>query len=248
MFVNKKNLLILFIVFLFSKFSTLVNAGDVVENYLVLMNQRVDVERIELEHYLKDVIEGEKKGVIYFYHIQSEFCNFNLYLKSKTEKKNYTLEIDGKNFYSMEHYLHYSKVMLVINDTTGKFTEEQKIVAKYLADKIENPRDKDPEIAKKIGGIAPYAGKIWREKRGEILLKGLRAKFTQFEDYKKALLSTENKIIIEHAKSDRIWGDGYLKKGIKLPTYEDPEVTDYKELKEPNLLGKALMIIRDELK
>jgi len=59
--------------------------------------------------------------------------------------------------------------------------------------------------------------------------KALRAKFTQHEKLKKLLLGTENADIIEDAPNDYQWGCG-------------------KDGSGQNLLGKALMDIREELK
>lgn len=61
-----------------------------------------------------------------------------------------------------------------------------------------------------------------------VMLKGLRAKFTQNEGLKEALLSTGNEVIHEDSKTDMFWGwcDG----------------------KGKDKLGYLLMIIRDELR
>ena len=59
------------------------------------------------------------------------------------------------------------------------------------------------------------------------MIIALRAKFTQHPELKQLLLSTGNKILIEHTSNDKYWGDGY---GTGL-----------------NRLGQCLMIIRDEL-
>ena len=62
-----------------------------------------------------------------------------------------------------------------------------------------------------------------------VMIKALQAKFTQHKDLKDILLSTGAKTLIEDAKNDKVWGVGRDGKG-------------------QNLLGKALMQVRDELK
>ena len=70
------------------------------------------------------------------------------------------------------------------------------------------------------------------------MLKGLRLKFTQNERLKEKLLSTGEKMLYETANRDKVWGIGY---GYKQAQQVSPE--QYGQ----NLLGKALMIVIDEL-
>ena len=56
----------------------------------------------------------------------------------------------------------------------------------------------------------------------------------------KNLLSTENKLLIEHTKYDSFWGDGTFKEGDKKGEYK--EVSTYSG---NNNLGRVLMFLRD---
>jgi predicted NAD-dependent protein-ADP-ribosyltransferase YbiA (DUF1768 family) len=62
-----------------------------------------------------------------------------------------------------------------------------------------------------------------------VMLQAVRAKFTQYEELGALLLSTGTKKLIEHTTKDRYWADGGDGSG-------------------KNLLGKILMLVREELR
>lgn len=68
----------------------------------------------------------------------------------------------------------------------------------------------------------------WEEVKDMIMLKALRAKFTQHEDIKKKLIGTGTAELIEHTTNDSYWADGGDGSG-------------------KNMLGKLLMQIREKL-
>uniref|UniRef100_A0A6B2LIP5 NADAR domain-containing protein n=1 Tax=Arcella intermedia TaxID=1963864 RepID=A0A6B2LIP5_9EUKA len=68
----------------------------------------------------------------------------------------------------------------------------------------------------------------WDEKGMEVMLKALRAKFTQHPELSEALKLTTGCWMIEHTKNDKKWGDGLTGDGT-------------------NYLGKLLMLVRKEL-
>ena len=73
-----------------------------------------------------------------------------------------------------------------------------------------------------------------------VIYKGLLEKFRQNEKLKKALLDTGDDILAECAVSDKIWGIGLSMK--------DSNKNDIKRWKGQNLLGFALMLVRNELR
>ena len=73
--------------------------------------------------------------------------------------------------------------------------------------------------------------------------KGLTEKFSQLE-YKAKLLATNNKILVEASLYDKIWGIGYSEKDVLNLSKDDWN----KVLQERNLLGKALMEVRNNFK
>ena len=80
----------------------------------------------------------------------------------------------------------------------------------------------------------------WDYVKYSIVLNGNFYKFTQNEKMLEVLLSTENKILVEASPFDEIWGVGLSEddEKIKNPNY----------WKGQNMLGFALMEVRDEIK
>ncbi|HKY05293.1 MAG TPA: NADAR family protein, partial [Blastocatellia bacterium] len=65
--------------------------------------------------------------------------------------------------------------------------------------------------------------------KDEIMLKAVRAKFTQHKELAEILLDTRGALIVEHTGNDSYWGDGGHGRG-------------------KNMLGQILMRVREELK
>jgi len=65
-------------------------------------------------------------------------------------------------------------------------------------------------------------------------------KFTQHGDLQQRLLATEDKILAEASPIDLVWGIGYAA--------EDVEALDQSAWRGKNLLGEALMSVRQALK
>ena len=84
-----------------------------------------------------------------------------------------------------------------------------------------------------------YNNDIWNEKRYDIMKKALILKFGQNEDIKKILLETNNKILYESSKFDKIWGIGYFPSQV---------INADKNKFGKNLLGLCLMEVRNLLK
>jgi N-glycosidase YbiA len=103
----------------------------------------------------------------------------------------------------------------------------------FQAQKTAKPGDSEairrartPRDGKRMGRIASSRSD-WDELKVGVMLHALRAKFTQHPPLRELLLSTGDRPIFEDSPTDRIWG--YRNGGL-------------------NLLGKALMQIRDELR
>ena len=98
---------------------------------------------------------------------------------------------------------------------------------------------KNPHDAKGIGRqIRNYNDTIWNAKRYSVMVKVLEANF-QNKELKKILLETGDRIIVEASPYDRIWGVGLGENDGDLYTGN---------WRGQNLLGKALMEVRDKLR
>lgn len=133
-------------------------------------------------------------------------------------------KVDGIEFSSMEQYMMYRKAVC-FNDRGS-------------ADKILETDDV-AEIKALGRGVSGYDDHYWNGVRQVIVYEGLVAKFSQNEDLKKSLLETGNDMLAECAVKDRIWGIGL--------SMTDPDRQDMSKWKGQNLLGYALMMVRNKL-
>ena len=128
------------------------------------------------------------------------------------------------SFSSMEQYMMYKK---------AECFKDKDTAAKILA-------TDDVAQIKALGRlVANYNESYWNGVRQIIVFEGLLAKFSQNEDLKERLKSTGNDILAECAVRDRIWGIGLSMK--------DPDRFETDKWNGQNLLGYALMMVRERL-
>lgn len=98
-----------------------------------------------------------------------------------------------------------------------------------------------PKEIKALGRkVKNFDGKIWDEVKYSIVLNGNYKKFSQNTELKKFLLSTGDSILVETSPYDAVWG-------IKMSANDEASANPLK-WKGSNLLGFALMEVRDELR
>ena len=99
----------------------------------------------------------------------------------------------------------------------------------------------DVAVIKALGRqVSGYDDSVWNGIRQIAIYEGLLAKFSQDEELKQQLLATEDAVLAECAVRDRIWGIGL--------SMTDLDRLDRSKWKGQNLLGYALMMVRDKLK
>ncbi len=131
----------------------------------------------------------------------------------------------GRTYHSSEQYLMEQKAL-----TFGDVEIAEKIMASDDLNEI-----------KKLGRkVARYNDALWKTIRGQIMRRGIRAKFQQNPELLYNLLSTGNALIVECAPRDMVWGIGV--------DMEDSRSMDPKEWKGRNLLGRTLMRVREDLR
>lgn len=137
----------------------------------------------------------------------------------------FEFEENGIFYNTAEHYMMAGK---------AKLFNDQQVLEEIL--KAENPNEAK-SLGRKVNNFDP---KIWNEHKYEIVKQGNLLKFSQNEEFEKFLLSTNDKILVEASPYDKIWGIGMLE--------TNPKAQNPSEWNGENLLGFALMEVRDELR
>lgn len=133
--------------------------------------------------------------------------------------------VDGVYYRSAEQYIMAEKARL-FNDVEA--------LGKIM-------RQKSPMIMKKIGrGVKGFDAGKWSEVSYGLVVKGNFAKFSQNVSHGEYLVKTGNDIIVEANPEDVIWGIGMDEK--------EAAKVNPGQWKGKNLLGKALMEVREMLK
>ena len=100
---------------------------------------------------------------------------------------------------------------------------------------------KEPRAMKGYGRLVKnYDEDVWSKIRYEVVVKGNLAKFSQNDSLRNILLNTNDKILVEASPHDTIWGIG-------LGDWNE-DILDESKWRGQNLLGKALMEVREKLK
>lgn len=87
--------------------------------------------------------------------------------------------------------------------------------------------------------VASYDDHIWNGIRQIVIYQGLMAKFSQQPALAESLIHTGDAILAECAVRDKIWGIGL--------SMQDPARLDRSRWQGQNLLGYALMMVRERL-
>lgn len=132
-------------------------------------------------------------------------------------------EVKGIRYPTAEHWMMAKKAELF----------DSEMINEILA-------AKSPSQAKKLGRMVKrFDAKIWDEHKFEFVVEGNFHKFNQNEALKTFLAGTGDKVLVEASPVDKIWGIGMA---VDHPHAENPSLW-----KGENLLGFALMKVRDEL-
>lgn len=133
-------------------------------------------------------------------------------------------EVDGIVYKTAEHWMMAEKARLFNNIE----------ISKKIIDA------KHPMEVKKLGRkVKNFNPDTWNEHKYQIVQQGNYHKFSQHENLKEFLLNTKNRIIAEASPVDPIWGIGIAQ--------DDKNISNPNEWKGENLLGFALMEVRDKL-
>lgn len=127
-------------------------------------------------------------------------------------------------FKTAEHYMMYHKAI---------YFGESVIANKIL-------ESKSPGEAKNLGRtIGSFIDSEWELVRFQIVVHGNFLKFTQNPELGRFLINTNERVLVEASPIDLIWGVGL--------SVDDERINDVKQWKGDNLLGYALMKVRNLL-
>jgi ribA/ribD-fused uncharacterized protein len=134
----------------------------------------------------------------------------------------------GTEFPTCENFMMYCKARL-FNDAA-------------IAEQIRTQQD--PAKVKALGRkVKNFDETIWDQHKFNIVVLGNWLKFTQHEDLADLLLGTNNKILVEAADYDPVWG---IKFSAANAMANHHIWKDFPKGHE-NLLGQALMKVRERL-
>jgi ribA/ribD-fused uncharacterized protein len=133
--------------------------------------------------------------------------------------------VEGINYPTAEHWMMAKKAILF---------QDHEILEKIL-------QAKSPAEAKKLGRkVKNYQEEVWLANRYGIIKEGNFHKFSQNQALKDFLLNTTDRVLVEASPVDSIWGIGMAT--------DNPDIENPEKWKGLNLLGFALMEVRDELR
>ena len=136
-----------------------------------------------------------------------------------------SFDLDDMHFSSVEQYIMYRKCKLFGDDVSA--------VAVLATDDVATQQ----AIGRNARG---YIDAVWAGARQMVAYRALMAKFSQNEVLRQQLLDTGDAYLVECAGSDKIWACG-----IRL---DDDRRFDASNWKGSNILGFALMEVREKLK
>jgi ribA/ribD-fused uncharacterized protein len=122
----------------------------------------------------------------------------------------YPIHVDGREWSTSEHYFQAQKF-------AGRPEEEQVRASPSARD------------AARLGRTLPGLRRDWDAVKDEVMLRALKAKFTQHAELRAQLVATGDSVIVEHTSNDAYWADGGDGSGL-------------------NRLGVLLMQVRAELR
>ena len=193
----------------------------------ILINGKVEIR----------IVEPQKKEYIFFYSAYNEYGFLSNWYPC-------LFSIDGHTFCSSEQFMMYSKAKLFKDEKEMNiilnFCSPEKVKElKEYHQKDKEWEDEQKKLKHEGRNVENYDDKLWREKREEFVYLGILEKFRQNKDLRAKLISTGDKVLVEAARGDKIWGIGMGK--------SNKDIFDEKKWKGLNLLGKLLMKARKNL-
>ncbi len=132
--------------------------------------------------------------------------------------------LSGIKYTSAEQYMMYGKALLF---------EDQETASKIL-------ETSDPKKQKQLGReVQNFNSTVWQDNARRIVYEGNCGKFMQNPNLRDELSATGNKLLVEAAPDDKIWGIGLAA--------EDAAAQDKAVWQGSNWLGYVLTLLREDM-
>lgn len=178
----------------------------------------------EMKYSIKELLKRKDFNELeYVFFWKADATQNNQFCLSQWHTSLFEVDID--DYCCTEQYMMAEKARLF---------EDDEICEKIL--KSKNPAEMQI-LGKKVKN---FKQDIWVKVKYSIVLNGNYFKFTQNKEIRDYLLSTGNKILVEASPKDKIWGIGLDE--------NHPDANKPIAWRGKNLLGFALMELRDELR
>lgn len=184
--------------------------------------QQPSVIRYSADMLIKERNAGKKRDIIYFWGHREKQGKLGKEIFSQWYKAEF-----GENQFTyccMEQYMMAKKAKLF-----GDSETEQKIMSATEQGEIKS-------LGRKVRN---FDENVWNEFKSLIVMTGNYYKFLQLAKLRKVLLSTKDAILVEASPYDQIWGIGMSE--------TEAANSDISMWRGSNLLGFALMTVRDEI-
>ena len=159
-----------------------------------------------LKAFANKFSSNSTKQPVKFYNSTDPYYEFTNFYRAP-------IELDGHRWPTTEHYF-----------------QAQKFIGTPYYDYIRSlASPKEAFLVPRNLQASKWVRADWMSVKDDIMLKALRAKFTQNDHLKHILLDTKQRELVEHTSNDTYWGDGGDGSG-------------------QNKLGKLLMQVRTEIK
>lgn len=133
--------------------------------------------------------------------------------------------VGDNKYWCMEQYMMAEKARLF---------SDKKILEQILN---SNSQHEIKSLGRKVKN---FVQEVWDKAKHSIILTGSYYKFTQNDKLKEFLIGTGDKILVEASPYDAVWG-------IKMDV-NDKDINNPLKWRGRNMLGFALMEVRDEIK
>lgn len=194
-----------------------------------MINDKMEIciEKVTPQYSREKLIDDFKKGIrhkyIFFWgHQPSRNGEITKTCFSQWWESKFS---DDKNeYFCMEQYMMSQKALLF---------SDIEVFEKIM-------KSKYPKEIKALGRkVKNFDEEVWNKHKYSIVASGNYLKFTQNEQLKIFLLNTKKRVIAEASPYDNIWG-------IKM-SKDNPNIEDPTAWKGENLLGFALMEVREKI-